>query len=71
MGNGVIEDKDGKPFKARRLVGGVDRVGGVVSRATSEQNRDDWVRVTRDAPLEVVVPGRNVSKGWPRYWNVY
>ena len=67
----MIEDKDRKSFKARGLVGGVNRVRGVVSWTASEQNRDDRVGITRNAPLEVVVASSYVSKGWARNWNVY
>ena len=52
-------------------MGGVNRIGRVVSGAASEKDRDDRVRVARNAPLEVVVASSYVSKGWARNWNVY
>ena len=55
MWNSVVENKDRKSLETRRLMGSVDRVGGVVSWTASKQYRDDRVRVTRDAPLEIVV----------------
>ena len=67
----MIKDEDGKSLKARRLMGGESRVGRVVSGATSKQNGDDRMGVTRDAPLKVVVTGSYIPKGWSGYWNVY